>query len=328
MSAARSWRRRRSRDARRPSPDSIGRSVFAPRRSALPIVDQPPSVSSTGAWHMTRSASPWSSATTLRARVGCCASQATSSRTVRSNSSHTFNSRVCAACPRRARPFSMRSGAPCPATAFSRLPETIDSRRQSRRMACASVAPRAAVSIARSVAMSAVTLRGVYRAATDSPSACAAGSCPNRSTNCQYAMPRGSSRRVRSSSSWSTGSMRRARPSRAHTPQRKAFLLGTGASRSQRNASTTTGARQVAQREPYSSRIATRCGVPMSALSATRSNAERISSEDGAFATTPRAHSPSGSRERATPRRRARSDASAADQGCASGSRTMPRSGE
>src|SRR4051812_42666761 len=121
--------------------------------------------------------------------------------------------------------------------------------------------------------------------------------------------------------------MSSARPSRAHTPQRNAFLLGTCASRSHRNASTTTGARHVAQRDPYSSRIATRCGVPMSALSATRSSAARISSADGAFATTARAHSPSGSRDRATPRRPTRSDASAADAGCPSGSRTMPRSG-
>src|SRR2546430_6770632 len=65
----------------------------------------------------------------------------------------------------------------------------------------------------------------------------------------------------------------------------------------------------------------------MSTLSATRSNAARIASGDGAVRTPSRAHSPSGSRERAMPRRSARSTASAAESGCASGSSTSPRSG-
>src|SRR2546430_256719 len=65
----------------------------------------------------------------------------------------------------------------------------------------------------------------------------------------------------------------------------------------------------------------------MRTLSATRSNAARITSGDGAVRTTSRAHSPSGSRERAMPRRSTRSTASAAESGCASGSSTRPRSG-
>ena len=98
--------------------------------------------------------------------------------------------------------------------------------------------------------MRATRFRGVYSDAVLSPSACAAGSPPNRSTNCQYAIPRCSSRCPDRSSSSFTASMSSARPSRAQMPQRKAFFVGTGASRSHRNASTTTGPRQVAQVDP------------------------------------------------------------------------------
>ncbi len=72
---------------------------------------------------------------------------------------------------------------------------------------------------------------------------------PKRSTNCQYASPSPSTLRARASSSSAVGSMSSARPSRAQIPQRNAFFVGAGASRSQRNASTTTGPRQVPQCE-------------------------------------------------------------------------------
>ena len=132
---------------------------------------------------------------------------------------------------------------------FKRLPEMSTSNRQRRRTSRAADAGTA-VSTARNVATSAVRFRGVYSAAVLSPSAWAFGSGPNRSTNCQYTMPRGSSRWLDCSSSSVAASMRSARPSRAQMPQRNAFFVGVGASRSQRNASTTTGPRQVAQVEP------------------------------------------------------------------------------